>query len=129
MRGNLYRWTVGKLVNDVITCGVQALVVKSDQEVSIVDVNSSLTGELRSVQGSTFVSEKPLVSANAATLRLTKAYSTTSNPGRATSTWTLEIAEHVVSRSLSGVSGERTACGRRKRRNCSKALVQYVRDD
>ena len=58
MRGNLYRWTVGKLVNDVITSGVQALVVKSDQEVSIVDVNSSLMGELRSVQGSTFVSEK-----------------------------------------------------------------------
>ena len=60
MRRNLYRWTVGKLVNDVITSCVQALVVKSDQEVSIVDVNSSLVGELRSVQGSTFVSEKRL---------------------------------------------------------------------
>ena len=114
---------------------------------SIVDVNSSLVGELRSVQGSTFVSEKPLVSANAANAAIDESvwqmqhdmrsrdayikqvYSTTSNFGRATTTWTVEIVERVVSRSLSGVSDERTACGRRKRRNCRKALVQYVRDD
>ena len=31
--GTQYRWTVGNLVNDVITRDVQALVVESDQEV------------------------------------------------------------------------------------------------
>ena len=42
--GSQYRWTVGKLVNEVITRGVQALMAKSDQEASIVDVKSSLLG-------------------------------------------------------------------------------------
>ena len=32
-KGTQHRWTVGKLVNDVIMSGVQTLVVKSDQEV------------------------------------------------------------------------------------------------
>ena len=41
-KGTQRRWTVGKLVNDVIVSGVQTLVVKSDQEVSIVDVKNSL---------------------------------------------------------------------------------------
>ena len=39
-----HRWIVGKLLNEVITSGVQTLVVKSDQESSIVDVKSSLMG-------------------------------------------------------------------------------------
>ena len=38
--GTQYRWTVGKLVNEVITSGMKALVVKSDQEASSVDVKS-----------------------------------------------------------------------------------------
>ena len=35
-KGTQHRWIIGKLVNDVITSGVQTLVVKSDQEASIV---------------------------------------------------------------------------------------------
>ena len=56
--GTQHRWIVGTLVNKVITSDVQALVVKSDQEVkvdqevSIVDVKNSLMGELHSVKGS-----------------------------------------------------------------------------
>ena len=117
--------------------------VKSDQEASIVDVKSSLVDELRSVDGSISVSEEPLVSASAADAAIKKSvwemqnvvrsldvyiewvYSTTSDPGSAISIWTVEIVGHVVSRSQSGVSDERTACGRRKRRNCGKALVQF----
>ena len=40
-----HRWIVGKLLNEVITSSVQTLVLKSDQEASIVDVKSSLMGE------------------------------------------------------------------------------------
>ena len=36
-KGTLHWWIVGKLVNEVIMSGVQSLVVKSDQEVSIVE--------------------------------------------------------------------------------------------
>ena len=67
-----YRWTVSKLVNEVITSGVQTLVVKSDQEATIVDVKSSLMGELRSVEGSTIVSEESPVGANAANAMVDK---------------------------------------------------------
>ena len=42
------RW---KLVSDVIMSGVQSLVVKSDQEVSIAGVKNSLMRELRCVKG------------------------------------------------------------------------------
>ena len=50
-KGTQHRWIVGQLVNDVIESGVQTLVVKSDQEVSIVDVKNSLMRELRGVEG------------------------------------------------------------------------------
>ena len=40
-----HQWIVGKLVNDVIMSGVQTLVVKSDQEVSIVNVKKELSDE------------------------------------------------------------------------------------
>ena len=53
-----HRWIVGKLLNEVITSGVQTLAVKSDQEPSIVDVESSLMGEMRDVEGPTIVSEE-----------------------------------------------------------------------
>ena len=46
-KGTQHRWIFGMLVNDVITSGVQTLVVESDQEVSI-----SLVRELRVVEGS-----------------------------------------------------------------------------
>ena len=49
--GTQYRWITGKLVNEVITSDVQALVVKFDQEVSTIEVKSSLMGELHSVGG------------------------------------------------------------------------------
>ena len=37
---------------------MQTLVLKSDQEASIVDVKSSLMGQLRGVEGPTIVSEE-----------------------------------------------------------------------
>ena len=45
-------------MNEVITSGVQTLVVKSHQEATIVDVKSSLMGELRGVEGLIIVSEE-----------------------------------------------------------------------
>ena len=47
---------------------------------------------------------------------------TTSDFGSAISTWTVG---HVVSRSQSCLSAERTACERRKRKSCRKALAQF----
>ena len=61
-----HRWIVGKPVSDVIMSGVQTLVVKSDQEVSIVDVKNSLMRELRGVEGSTAMLEESPVGARAA---------------------------------------------------------------
>ena len=101
--------------------------MKVDPEVSIVDVKSSRMSELRGVEGSTSVSEKPLASATAANAAIEKRwvmqhvvrslhahieslFCTKSDPGSAISTWTVEIVGHVVSRSQSGVSDERTAC-------------------
>ena len=52
------RWTISKLVNEVITSGVQTLVVKSHQEATIVDVKSSLMGDLRRVEELMIVSEE-----------------------------------------------------------------------
>ena len=43
-----HRWIIGKLVNDVIS-GVQTLVVKSEQESSIVDVKNALMRESSAV--------------------------------------------------------------------------------
>ena len=132
MRGHTepeYRWTVSELVNEVITSGVQTLVVKSHQEATIVDVKSSLMSELRSVEGSTIVSEESPVGANAANAMVDRemqnvvtaldacaelVYSNTSDPGGAILTWTVETVGHVVSRSRSGVSDERTARERRE---------------
>ena len=56
--GAQYRWTISKLANEVITSGVQTLVVKSHQEATIVDVKSSLVGEMRSVEELMIVSEE-----------------------------------------------------------------------
>ena len=61
-----HQWIVGKLVNDVIMSGVQTLVVKSDQEVSIVNVKNSLMRELHGVEGFTVVPEESPVGASAA---------------------------------------------------------------
>ena len=59
----------------MITSGMQALVVKSDkfdEEVSVVDVKSSLMGELHSVGGSIRVPEELLVRASAANAAIEK---------------------------------------------------------
>ena len=42
--GTQYRWVVGELVNEVIPSGVQALMAKSDQEASIVDLKTLTDG-------------------------------------------------------------------------------------
>ena len=116
---------------------------KFDQEVSIVDVKSSLMGDLQSVGGSTSVPGEPLVSASAtnavmetsvremqSTVRTIVAYiewvyGNTFDPGSAISTWTVKIVGHVVSRSQLSVPDVRTACERRKRKSRRKALVQF----
>ena len=63
---------VDKLVNETIASNVQALVVvksdqevKFDQETSTADVKNTLTGELRSVGGSSNVSKESPMSASA----------------------------------------------------------------
>ena len=65
-KGTQQRWIVEKLVNDVIMSGVQTLVVKSDQEVSIVDVKNSLMREFRGVEGLTVMQEESPVGASPA---------------------------------------------------------------
>ena len=112
---------VGKLVNETIAGDVQALMVvesyqkvKFDQEASITDVRNTL--ELRSVGGSSIVSNELPMSASTANASIEKSvremqrissmvYGTMSNPGSASSTWTAEIMGHVVIRSQSSVSG------------------------
>ena len=65
-KGTQHRWIIGKFVNDVIMSGVQTLVVKSDQEASIVDVKNSLMRELRGAEGLTVMPEDSQVGASAA---------------------------------------------------------------
>ena len=52
-------------------------------------------------------------------------YGTMSELGCASSTWTVEILGHVIGRSQSSVADVRTACERRKRKSCRKALVKF----
>ena len=52
-------------------------------------------------------------------------YGAMSDPGCASSTWTVETVGHVVIRSQSSVSDVKTACERRKRKSCRKALVKF----
>ena len=130
---------VDKLVNETITSNVQALMVVE----SITDVKNTLTGELRSVGGSSHVSKESPISASIANALIERSvremqstartivayieevYGTMSDPGSASSTWTAEIVGHVVIRSQSSVSDVKTACERRKRKSCRKALVKF----
>ena len=50
-------------------------------------------------------------------------YSTASDSGSAMLTLSVEIVGHVDSGSRSGVSDERSACERRKRKSCRKAFA------
>ena len=127
------RWIVGKLVNEAITSDVQALVVESDQEVrvdqeaSIADVKNTLAGELRSVGGSSSVS-KTVTGGCKCGERCDgqeRAGDAEHRVSGCTVTWTVKIAGHVVSRSLSSPPDVRTAYERRRRRSCRKALVQF----
>ena len=137
-------------MSETITSNVQALMVvesdqevKFDQETSIIDVKNTLTGELRSVGVSSNVSKVSLMSASTvnaliersvrevqSTVRtivayIEEVYGTLSDPGSVSSTWIVEIVGHVVIRSQSSVSDVKTACGRRKRKSCRKALVRF----
>ena len=138
---------VDKLVNEMITSNVQALMVvesdqevKVDQETSITDVKFTRQGksccELFSVRGSSNVSKESPMCASAANALIEKSvremqstssmvYGTMSGPGVASSTWTVEIVGHVVGRSQSSVADVTTACERRKRKSCRKALVKF----
>ena len=133
---------VDKLVNETITSNVHALmVVESDQEVKFdqetwtTDVKNTLTGELRSVGGSNKVSKESPTSASTANALIEKSvremrstssmvYGTMSDPGSASSTWTVEIVGKVI-RSQSSVADVKTACERRKRKSCRRAFVKF----
>ena len=71
-------WTDGKLVDEMITSGVQTLVVESDQEVrvnqevSIVDVKNFLMSEFHSGGGSMSMPEELLVRASDAIAAIEK---------------------------------------------------------
>ena len=107
------RW---KLVSDVIMSGVQSLVVKSDQEVSIAGVKNSLMRELRCVERLAVQPEESHVGGTAAnavieksmwemqsTTRTLVAYAewvqqTTCVPGSAILTWLWSSEGQVVRR-------------------------------
>ena len=123
--------------------GVQTLVVKSDQEVSTVDVKNSFMRELRGVEGLTVMPEESLVDASAAnaviersvwemqsTTRTLVTYAewvhgTVFEPGSAILTWTVEFSGQVVSRFQRSVSDGKTAYERRKLKSYRKALVPF----
>ena len=136
-------------VGELITSSVQALVVKSDQEVvfnqeaSIGGVKNTLSGEFvlfwrsdvskESMVGASAVNavtEKSVQKMQSAVRTIVpyieEAYRTTLDPGSAISTWIVEIVGHVFSRSQSSVADVGTACERRERRSFRKALVQFV---
>ena len=135
---------VGKLVNDVIMSGVQTMVVKSDQEASIVDVKNALMRELRGFEGLTMMPEESPVGASAAnpviersvwemqsTTRALVAYSewvqgTVFEPGSAILMWTVEFSGQVVSRFQRSVSDGKTAYERRKLKSYRKRLFRSV---
>ena len=124
--GTQHRWIFGKLVNEGsrVVCKPGGEV---RSEASIVDVKSSLMGELRGVEWSSIVLEESLEGAVDAVIEKKETqhgvrsldayaecvYSATSDPGSAILTWTVEIVGRVVSRSQSGE--------RRKRQRCRKA--------
>ena len=139
--GTQHRLIIGKLVNDVIMSGVQTLVVKSDQEASIMDVKNSSVRDLRGVERLTVMPEGSPVGASAANAMIERSVwemqSTTSaivayakwvhgavfEPGSAILTWAVEFSGQVVSRFQRSVSDGKTACERQKLKSYRKALV------
>ena len=131
-KGTQHRWIIGKLVNDVIMCGVQTLVVKPDQEASIVDVKNALMRELRGVEGLTVMPEESPVGASAANALMERSvwemqstttavvahaewvHGTVFEPGSAILTWVVELSGQVVSRFRRSVSDGKTAYERQK---------------
>ena len=138
-------------MNDVIMSDVQTLVVKFDQEASIVDVKNALMRDLPGVEGLTVMPEESPVGASAAsaviekivcemqsTTRALDAYAewvhgTVSEPGSAILTWAVEFSGQVVSRFQRSVSDGKTAyerqklkSNRRKLKSNRKALVPVM---
>ena len=124
--------------------GVRTLVVKSDQEVSIVNVKNSLMRELRGVEGITVMPEESPVGGSAAnavierrvwemksTTRVIVAcaewvHNTVFEPSSAVLACAVEFSGQVVSRIHRSVSDGKTACERRKQKSYRKALVPFV---
>ena len=111
-------------MNEVITSGVHNQVVKSDQELSIIDVKIFFTIKWSDVEGSIIGSKKSPVAAHVVidksaweTQHFVRSldacvewvYSTSTEFGRAILLWIMVNVGRVVSRSRSGVSDERTA--------------------
>ena len=128
---------VDKLVSATITSNVQALtVVESDQEVtfdqetSITDVKftrqSQSCGELRSAGGSSNVSKESPMSAsteNALIEKSVREMQSTSSMVQGTTSDSGGARPHVI-KSQPSAADVKTACKRRKRKSCRKALVK-----
>ena len=125
---------VDKLVNETMTSIVQALMdaesdqeVKFDQEASISDVKNTLMGDLRSAGGSSNVSKVSPMSvsiANALIEKRVREMQCTSSMLHGTTTDLGSARPHVI-RSQPSVPDVKTACERRKRKSCRKALVKF----
>ena len=98
----------GKLVNEMITSNVHALmVVESDQEVKFDQEMSTTDVKITADECECC---DALIEESVREMQSTSSimYGTTSEPGSAISTWTVEIVGHVVGRNQSSVADVRT---------------------
>ena len=109
--------------------GVQTLVVKCDQEVSVVDVKNPPMREVRGVEGLTVMPEEAPVGASAANDVIERECERCRalrerllcEPGSAILTWAVEFSRKVVSRFERSVSDGKTA----SRKSNRKALAPF----
>ena len=122
--------------------GVQTLVMKSHQEVSIVDVKNSLMRDLRGVEGLTAMPEESpegvsvangviersvleMQSTTRAIAYAERIHETTLEPDSAMLTLAVELSGQVVGRFHRSVSDRETAYDRRKQKGYRKALAPF----
>ena len=129
-KGTQHRGLVGKLVNDVIMSGVQTLLIKSDQETSIMDVKNALMRGLRGIEGFKVMPEESTqwskgVYGRCRALRglLMHTLSGFIELGSAISAWAEEYSGQVVSGFQRCVSDGAAAYRRRKQKNYRRPLV------
>ena len=109
-KGTHHRWIVGKLVNDVIMSGVQTLVIKSDQEASVMDVKNALMRELRSVEGFKVMLEESQVGASAANAVVVRSVWEMRSTARSLIAYAEWVHNTSVSEALRGSEGKGKFC-------------------